>query len=47
MGVRAESGIFQRKKTIPRQLKSPLKRHAGESRGPEFIELTGFRLPPE
>jgi hypothetical protein len=28
-------------------VKSPNKRHPGESRGPELIEITGFRLPPE
>jgi len=28
-------------------VKSPKKRHPGESRGPELIEITGFRLPPE
>jgi len=27
--------------------KSPKKRHPGKSRGPELIEITGFRLPPE
>jgi len=26
---------------------SPKKHHPGESRGPELIEITGFRLPPE
>jgi hypothetical protein len=24
-----------------------LERHPGESRGPELLEITGFRLPPE
>jgi hypothetical protein len=28
-------------------LKSRLKRHPGESRGPVFVEITGFRLSPE
>jgi len=28
-------------------VKSLLKRHPGESRGPELIEITGFRLSPE
>jgi hypothetical protein len=28
-------------------VKSPLKRHPGESRGPEHLEMTGFRLSPE
>jgi hypothetical protein len=28
-------------------VKSFLKRHPGESRGPELIERTGFRLSPE
>jgi hypothetical protein len=28
-------------------VKSPKKRPSGESRGPEFIEISGFRLPPE
>jgi hypothetical protein len=27
--------------------KSLLKRHPGEGRGPEIMENTGFRLPPE
>jgi hypothetical protein len=26
-------------------VKSPKKRLPGESRGPEFLEITGFRLP--
>jgi hypothetical protein len=28
-------------------VKSLLKRHPGESRGPEHLEITGFRLSPE
>jgi hypothetical protein len=28
-------------------IKSPKKRHPGESRGPELLEIIGFRLPPE
>jgi len=28
-------------------VKSLLKRHSGESRGPEHLEITGFRLSPE
>jgi hypothetical protein len=28
-------------------VKSLLKRHPGESRGPELLEITGFRLSPE
>jgi hypothetical protein len=28
-------------------VKSPKKRHPGESRGPEPVEITGFRLSPE
>jgi hypothetical protein len=28
-------------------VKGILKRHPGESRGPEFVEITGFRLSPE
>jgi hypothetical protein len=28
-------------------VKSLLERHPGESRGPEHLEITGFRLPPE
>jgi hypothetical protein len=28
-------------------VKSLLKRHPGESRGPELIKKTGFRLSPE
>jgi hypothetical protein len=28
-------------------VKSLLKRHPGESRGPEHPEITGFRLSPE
>jgi len=28
-------------------VKSRLGRHPGESRGPELLELTGFRLSPE
>jgi hypothetical protein len=28
-------------------VKSLLERHPGESRGPEHLEITGFRLSPE
>jgi hypothetical protein len=28
-------------------IKSLLERHPGESRGPEHLEITGFRLSPE
>jgi hypothetical protein len=44
------------KSRIPRQYlitnldglaKSLLGRHPGESRGPELLEITGFRLSPE
>ena len=28
-------------------VKSRLDRHPGESRGPEHLEITGFRLSPE
>ena len=28
-------------------VKSLLDRHPGESRGPEHLEITGFRLSPE
>jgi len=28
-------------------VKSPVGRHPGGSRGPEHLEITGFRLPPE
>jgi hypothetical protein len=32
---------------IDELVKSLLKRHPGESRGPERLEITGFRLSPE
>jgi len=28
-------------------VKSLLDRHPGENRGPEYLEITGFRLSPE
>jgi hypothetical protein len=33
--------------TIDGLVKSLLGRHPGESRGPEHVEITGFRLSPE
>jgi hypothetical protein len=32
---------------IDELVKSLFKRHPGESRGPEHLEITGFRLSPE
>jgi hypothetical protein len=56
-GLRAESnwgenGILLEEGTFLRDIfdglvKSLLKRHPGESRGPEHLEITGFRLSPE
>jgi len=39
--------IFCRNINLDDLVKSPLDRHPGGSRGPELLEITGFRLPPE
>jgi hypothetical protein len=44
----AECGIKIRGSTMNDEfVKSLLERHPGESRGPEHLEITGFRLSPE
>jgi hypothetical protein len=39
--------IFLMKAILGGLVKSHLGRHPGESRGPEHLEITGFRLSPE
>jgi hypothetical protein len=38
---------FLQKVKVDDLVKSLLERHPGESRGPEHLEITGFRLSPE
>jgi hypothetical protein len=40
------NGILE-KWNVDDLVKSLLERHPGESRGPEHLEITGFRLSPE
>jgi hypothetical protein len=52
-----KKGVIMRQVEVPLQsyfgvnidglVKSLLERHPGESRGPEHLEITGFRLSPE
>jgi len=39
--------IAEFKMKIDELVKSQLGRHPGESRGPEHLEMTGFRLSPK
>jgi hypothetical protein len=40
-------GSSEEKSTFGDFVKSLLECHPGESRGPELVEITGFRLSPE
>jgi hypothetical protein len=40
-------GILFHPSMVDDLVKSLLERHPGESRGPEHLEITGFRLSPE
>jgi hypothetical protein len=45
--IPAARGRIYQNITLDDFVKSLLKRHPGESRGPELIEMVGFRLSPE
>jgi len=46
MGKKILTPLFHHS-SIDDLVKSLFKRHPGASRGPEHLEMTGFRLPPE